>query len=194
MQFPLFVRSKFLTLMNEWTIYDDNYNEVFYFTKERFKPRERIQIYNDKTKKKLMYEMNARKIIDFDGEYPITNFKGELVGTVERDGYESLINTQYVIYNSSGQRRIIVKRNYSWRDYIDIALEAIPIPGLLDLLPIDFLRSKYMIVTHEAQHVIDILPTYRNLRQGFEIDMLDDLDAEDLELAMIGLIALMVIR
>ena len=138
---------------------------MFYFTKEKFKPRERIQIYKDRTKSKLLYELNAKKIIDFDGDYPVTNYKGDLVGTVERDGYESLINTQYVVYNAEGYRRIVIKRNYSWRDYVDLILNYIPFLDLIDFMPIDLLRSKYLALTHEARHFMDILPRYRNLRE-----------------------------
>lgn len=99
------IRRKVFTLFGgQFHVYDAHGQVVLFSRQKAFKLREDIRVYTDETEKEERLWIRARQIIDFSAAYDVlASQTGELVGTLRRKGFSSLLRDSWEFLDVQGQ-------------------------------------------------------------------------------------------
>ncbi len=150
------MRAKVFTIMNAWSIYDPNNNEVFY-CKQKFSLKTDIHIYTDKSMKEKVLIARTKQIIDFSAAYDIIDPKTDSkIGAVKRKGWKSLLRDEWIIMDKNNTEIGLVKEDNSF-----LAL-------LRRWLPLfDFLSPKKFILSIGEENNFSFVATFQKNRNPF---------------------------
>jgi len=127
MQYPLTLTFKILALSPQISVKDAAGNEICYVQQKLFKLKERISVFTNRTRKDLLCEIRADRVIDFSAAYGFFNGDSSF-GSVKRRGMRSLWRSHYEISDSTGQKYTVTEGN-PWAKVFDGILGGIPILG-----------------------------------------------------------------
>ncbi len=99
------IRRKVFTLFGgQFHVYDAHGQVVLFSRQKAFKLREDIRVYTDETEKEERLWIRARQIIDFSAAYDVlASQTGELLGTLRRKGFSSLLRDSWEFLDVRGQ-------------------------------------------------------------------------------------------
>ena len=116
-QYPNYMlRRKMLKLFGgRIDIYDPNGNPVMCCLQKAFKLKEDIRLYTDDSKANELLTIKARNIIDFSAAYDVTDAQtGEVVGTLRRKGWKSLVRDAWEILDPAGSPIATIQEDNIW--------------------------------------------------------------------------------
>lgn len=95
---------KFLVLIGkEFSIKNDVGQTVAYARQKAFKLREEIIVYENESMSDALFSIKARNIIDFNGTYDIIEHgSGQIIASLQRQGFASMLRDEWKVFNSSG--------------------------------------------------------------------------------------------
>lgn len=100
----IFRRKVFTFLGKKFHIYDEDWNVVMFSKQKAFKLKEDIRIFADESQTKELLTIKARQIIDFGATYDVTDAtSGEVVGSLRRKAFASMIRDTWMVFNKDGQ-------------------------------------------------------------------------------------------
>lgn len=102
MNYPLFVQFKKVALANQFTITDSSGELMCYVRQKMFKLKEDIQVFKDRERQNLIYNIKADRIIDFSAKYTFYNPGGQVIGAIKRKGARSIWRANYLIDSDLG--------------------------------------------------------------------------------------------
>lgn len=107
------IRKKVLKILGQaFHIYDEAGQVVFYSQLKAFKLREDIRLYTGEDMATEVLVIKARDIIDFSAAYDVIDPQGgELVGTLKRRGFRSMLQDEWVIMDNQGRDYATVKED-----------------------------------------------------------------------------------
>ncbi len=99
------IRRKVFTLFGgQFHVYDPHGQVVLFSRQKAFKLREDIRVYTDETETEERLWIRARQIIDFSAAYDVLDSQsGQLVGTLRRKGFSSLLRDSWEFLDARGQ-------------------------------------------------------------------------------------------
>jgi len=115
--FPSYMlRRKMLKLFGgRLDIYDPNGNAVMCCLQKAFKLKEDIRLYTDDSKKTELLTIKARNIIDFSAAYDVSDAQtGQMVGTLRRKGWKSMVRDAWEILDPAGARIASIQEDSVW--------------------------------------------------------------------------------
>lgn len=78
---------------------------LFFCRQKAFKLKEDIRLYGDESKTEEVLTIAARNVIDFSAAYDVVDTRqGQLVGTLRRKGFKSMLRDEWQILDARGQR------------------------------------------------------------------------------------------
>ncbi|HEX7305815.1 hypothetical protein [Lentzea sp.] len=95
----LHVHQKVTFMVNRYEVFaDDNGRPgqlVGFAEQKRLKIKERITIYTDSSKNAVLFEFNARKVLDLGSGYDVTDANGRPIGLFRKDFAKSLLRSTW---------------------------------------------------------------------------------------------------
>ena len=74
------------TISNDFSAYDAAGNMVAYVRQRMFKLKEHIEVFEDESKKNLIYKIQADRWLDFSASYSFYDAYGDYLGRIARQG------------------------------------------------------------------------------------------------------------
>lgn len=95
----LHVHQKVTFMVNRYEVFvDDNGRPgalVGFAEQKRLKIKERVTIYTDPSKNQVLFEFNARKVLDLGSGYDVTDGQGRSIGLFRKDFTRSLLRSTW---------------------------------------------------------------------------------------------------
>lgn len=95
----LHVHQKVTFMVNRYEVFvDDNGAPgqlVGFAEQKRLKIKERFTIYTDSSKNQVLFEFNARKVLDLGGGYDVTDGQGSSIGLFRKNFAKSLLRSTW---------------------------------------------------------------------------------------------------
>lgn len=107
------IRKKIFKLVGAaFHIYDPTGSVLFYSKLKAFKLKEDIRLYSGEDMQCELLAIRARNIIDFGAAYDVIDSQtGELVGTLKRKGFRSMLRDEWLIANAAGQEIGVIQED-----------------------------------------------------------------------------------
>lgn len=130
MKFPLSLSFKVLALAPQISAFDADGKLQFYVRQKLLKFKEQVEVFADTDQNRLLYTINADRVIDWSARYAIAEAGDRKLGSIARKGLRSLWRAEYHIEAASGARYVVREEN-PWAKVMDGIFSDIPVIGLL---------------------------------------------------------------
>lgn len=81
----------------EVEVFDDTGKVVLFAKQKAFRLREKLEVFTDSTREKLVLSIQARNIIDFHGTYDVMDEKENRIGALRRHGFKSILKDEWEV-------------------------------------------------------------------------------------------------
>lgn len=196
LNYPLQVRFKLMALASQFTVTDAAGTVQMYVKQKAFKLKEDIRVFADDRQDNLLYQIKANKIIDFSASYQVLAADGKELGTreiglVRRKGMRSLWKATYEVCRN-GTPILIIQEGNPWIKLLDAVLGQF---GLLGAFAGYFLNPEYHLRTSEGAPILMTAKKLKAFWEGkFELTRVGAIDPEDEELALMGLVVMLLLE
>jgi hypothetical protein len=191
LQFPINLTFNIGTLSNDFSATDANGHTIAYVKQKLFKLKEDISVYSNDSKTELLYKIKADRWIDWSAAYSITYADGTELGKVARKGWRSLWKAKYLLVDQHQKEQFTIEEENGWVKVWDSLLGEIPILGMLTGY---FFNPSYAVTNLNGRKIVRIkkLPSF--FGRKFEISKLEDIDNDDDERVILGLMMMILLE
>jgi hypothetical protein len=130
MKFPLSLSFKVMALAPQISALDADGKLQFYVRQKLLKFKEAVEVFADEGQSRLLYTINADRVIDWSANYAIADASGRKLGVIARKGMRSLWRAEYHIQTAAGVRYVVREEN-PWAKVMDGLFSEIPVIGIL---------------------------------------------------------------
>jgi uncharacterized protein YxjI len=130
MKFPLSLSFKVMALAPQISALDADGKLQFYVRQKLLKFKEAVEVFADEGQSRLLYTINADRVIDWSANYAIADASGKKLGVIARKGMRSLWRAEYHIQTAAGVRYVVREEN-PWAKVMDGLFSEIPVIGIL---------------------------------------------------------------
>jgi len=127
-QYPLSLSFKIIALAPQASVRDATGQEILYVKQKLLRLKEKIRVFADASQSRLLYEINADRVLDISPRFTFTDDTGQVAGAVKRRGARSLWRSTYDVTAADGSTLLIEEEN-PWVKLLDGLLGEIPILG-----------------------------------------------------------------
>jgi len=191
LNFPIQLTFNIGTLSNDFTARDTDSRTVAFVKQKLFKLKEDISIYADESKAELLFNIKADRWIDFSAAYSITHADGKELGKIARKGWRSLWKAKYLLIDQHQKEQFTIEEENGWVKVWDNLLGEIPIIGLLTGY---FFNPSYAVMNLDGEKVARLKKQASFFGRKFEITKLSDMDNDDDERVMVGLMMMVLLE
>jgi uncharacterized protein YxjI len=191
LNFPIQLTFNIGTLSNDFTARDADSRTVAFVKQKLFKLKEDISIYADESKAELLFNIKADRWIDFSAAYSITHADGKELGKIARKGWRSLWKAKYLLIDQHQKEQFTIEEENGWVKVWDNLLGEIPIIGLLTGY---FFNPSYAVINLDGEKVARLKKQASFFGRKFEITKLSDMDNDDDERVMVGLMMMVLLE
>ena len=105
------LRRKFFSpIHTNFSILGPSGQPVLYGQKKGFKLKEDIRLYSDEGKQREVIAINARSVIDFSGNYDVTE-GGRRIGVLRRKGLRSILRDEWHLLDANEQQIAVAQED-----------------------------------------------------------------------------------
>jgi hypothetical protein len=191
MKFPLSLSFKVLALAPQIGAFDADGALQLYVRQKLLKFKESVEVFADTDQSRLLYTINADRVIDWSARYAIADANGRPLGSIARKGMRSLWRAEYHLETVSGARYVVREEN-PWAKVMDGLFSEIPVIGILS----GYLFHPAYRITHENQDGVLVRarkqPAFFEGRYRVESESM--LSQEDEAVLTMGLIMLLLLE
>jgi uncharacterized protein YxjI len=191
LNFPIQLTFNIGTLSNDFTARDADSRTVAFVKQKLFKLKEDISIYADESKAELLFNIKADRWIDFSAAYSITHADGKELGKIARKGWRSLWKAKYLLIDQHQKEQFTIEEENGWVKVWDNLLGEIPIIGLLTGY---FFNPSYAVMDLDGEKMARLKKQASFFGRKFEITKLSDMDNDDDERVMVGLMMMVLLE
>ncbi|WP_370900365.1 hypothetical protein [Chryseobacterium gossypii] len=192
LNYPLDFKFKITTLSSDFNITDRNGNYVAYVRQKMFKLKEDVIVFNDESKSKELFRIQANKWIDFNASYSLNDLiNNKNFGRLTRKGMRSFWKATYNILDSNDQPKFIITEDNGWVKFFDGMVGELPIIGMFTGY---FLNPSYTVKGMDGKEYFKLkkMPSFFGRR--FQLDRLIDIDDEDESLVVLSLLMMVLLE
>lgn len=192
LNYPLDFKFKITTLSSDFNITDRNGNYVAYVRQKMFKLKEDVIVFNDESKSKELFRIQANKWIDFNASYSLNDLvNNKNFGRLARKGMRSLWKSTYNILDANDQPKFTVAEDNAWVKFFDGMVSEIPLIGMFTGY---FLNPSYTVRGTDGKEYFKLkkMPSFFGRR--FQLDRLIDIDDEDESLVILSLLMMVLLE
>lgn len=183
--YPLHFEFKIGTMANDFIAKDANGKTLAYVRQKMFKFKEAVSVYTDRSKKEVLYKINANKWIDYNASYAFTRGEGdESLGRVGRKGRKSLWKAHYEIFNTDNEQQFLIQEENPWAKVGDVLLSEIPLLGIMTGY---LFNPKYLVKNIEGTPMVRLKKKPSFFGRKFTVEKLEDVSNEESERMILAL-------
>lgn len=97
------VKEKILTLGRKFRVFDPQGHLVAFCKQKAFRLREDIRFYSDEEMRQELFRMRTKKILDFNANLEVVDAQGQVLGSLRRKGWSSILQDLWHIHDPAGQ-------------------------------------------------------------------------------------------
>lgn len=102
---------------NAVDIYMADKGVTLYCNQKRFRIKEAFEVYNGKSKDRLLMQINTDSIWDFSSEYEVRGTKRNIIGTFKRKGFRSMLCDEWSLKTANGKEGLLYEDSL-WKAFI----------------------------------------------------------------------------
>lgn len=190
--FPLSIAFRILTIHPQMVVREGGGGVIGYVRQSLWAFREAVTVYEDESKAKEIYKINADRVIDFNANYAITTPAGKDLGHVRRHGMRSLWRASYDIVGPGGSGAAFhVTEKSPLVRLLDGLIGEIPIIGLLTGY---FLQPVYLVNRIGSSQVLTMTKQRSLFEAHFRIEQNAPLDDAERERLLLGLMMIILLE
>lgn len=191
LNYPLDFKFKITTLASDFNITDKNGNYVAYVRQKMFKLKEDVIVFNDESKTKELFRIQANQWIDFNASYSIKDTIGKNLGRLARKGMRSLWKSTYNVLDESDQPKFEITEDNAWVKFFDGMVSDIPVIGMFTGY---FLNPTYTVKGMDGKEYFKLKKMPSMFGRRFQLDRLIDIDDEDESLVVLSLLMMVLLE
>lgn len=192
LNYPLDFKFKISTLASDFNITDKNGQPVAYVRQKMFKLKEDVIIFNDESKSKELFRIQANQWIDFNSSYSIKDaISSTSFGRLARKGMRSFWKSTYEILDSGDQQKYTVTEDNAWVKLFDGMVSEIPVVGMFTGY---FLNPSYTVKDANGKEYFRLKKMPSLLGRRFQLDRLIDIADEDESLVILSLLMMVLLE
>ena len=192
LNYPLDFKFKITTLSSDFNITDKNGNYVAYVRQKMFKLKEDVIIFNDETRSRELFRIQANQWIDFNASYSITDLEnGKIFGRLARQGMRSLWKSYYDVLDENNALKFQISEDNAWVKVLDGFIGEIPIVGMCTGY---FLNPSYTVKDSAGKEYFRLKKMPSLIGRRFQLDRLIDIDDEDESLVVLSLLMMVLLE
>ncbi len=189
MQYPIDLRFKLLTLGQRISATDASGKTLMFVKQKMFKLKEKVEVYSDSTQSRLLFRIEADRVLDFSANYSFTDASGNSWGSVRRKGMKSLWSAHYEIIHDD-QVEMTIQEESPMQKLLEGLLGGIPIIGWIAIY---LINPSYIIRRPDGETLLRLTKKPAILEGKFELEKLNELPEDDelralLAVIMVGLL------
>ncbi len=188
--YPLDLSFKVLSIHTRLSVTDANGRLILYVRPKAFRLRESINVFADEQQSKLMFHMEADRIMDFSAAYRMTDASGIPVGSVKRQGMRSLWRAHYQI-ETTGQPGFLLHEENGWVKVIDGIVGEIPVLGLFSGY---FLHPSYLVQNTAGRPIMRLVKQPAFFEGRFRIEKLAEVEPSQEDALLLGLLMMVLLE
>ena len=192
LNYPLDFKFKITTLSSDFNITDKNGNYVAYVRQKMFKLKEDVIIFNDETRSRELFRIQANQWIDFNASYSITDLEnGKIFGRLARQGMRSLWKSHYDVLDENSALKYQISEDNAWVKVLDGFIGEIPIVGMFTGY---FLNPTYTVKDAAGKEYFRLKKMPSLIGRRFQLDRLIDIDDQDESLVVLSLLMMVLLE
>lgn len=192
LNYPLDFKFKITTLSSDFNITDKNGNYVAYVRQKMFKLKEDVIIFNDETRSRELFRIQANQWIDFNASYSITDLEnGKIFGRLARQGMRSLWKSHYDVLDENSALKYQISEDNAWVKVLDSFIEEIPIVGMFTGY---FLNPSYTVKDSAGKEYFRLKKMPSLIGRRFQLDRLIDIDDQEESLVVLSLLMMVLLE
>lgn len=192
LNYPLDFKFKITTLSSDFNITDKNGNYVAYVRQKMFKLKEDVIIFNDETRSRELFRIQANQWIDFNASYSITDLEnGKIFGRLARQGMRSLWKSHYDVLDENSALKYQISEDNAWVKVLDGFIGEIPIVGMFTGY---FLNPSYTVKDSAGKEYFRLKKMPSLIGRRFQLDRLIDIDDKDESLVVLSLLMMVLLE
>ena len=149
MKFPLALSFRILAIAPQISAFDADGALRLHVRQRLLKLKESVKVFADGAQSRLLYTIDADRVIDWSARYAIAAADGRPMGTVARKGMRSLWRAEYHVDTAGGSHYVVREEN-PWAKVMDGFLSEIPVLGLFS----GYLFHPAYRITREPGHAM----------------------------------------
>ncbi|ADV50176.1 hypothetical protein I2486_14230 [Cellulophaga sp. E16_2] len=189
--FPIKFVFKISSFANDFTATDASGQTVAYVKQKMFKLKEAISIYEDESKSKVIFKINADKWIDFSTAYNFTDAEGKELGKIARKGWASIWKAKYELIDQSQKLQYHIREENGWVKVFDSMLGEVPVLGMFTGY---LFNPSYIVTDLEGNKVARLKKEASFFGRKFEVSKLTDIDTDDEQRIVLGLMMMVLLE
>ena len=192
LNYPLDFKFKISTLSSDFNITDKNGKYVAYVRQKMFKLKEDVIIFENDSKTKELFRIQANKWIDFNASYNITSVQdGTSFGRLARKGMRSIWKAKYDIIDNQDQLKYSISEDNGWIKVFDSLVGEIPIIGMFTGY---FLNPSYSVKDKNEKVLFTLKKMPSLIGRRFQLDRLVDIPDEDESLIVLSYLMMVLLE
>ncbi|MEP1487193.1 MAG: hypothetical protein ABJL44_05605 [Algibacter sp.] len=190
-KYPVDFKFNIGTISNDFVAKDALGIPLAYVKQKMFKLKEDILIYDNENKSQLNYRIKADKWIDFSAAYSISDKNNKEIGKVARKGWKSIWKTEYELIDQHQKLQYHIREDNAWVKVFDGILGQIPVLGALTGY---FFNPSYSVLDLNNNPIVRLKKEASFFGRKFQITKLDDIDTDDEERIILGLMMMILLE
>lgn len=190
-QYPLNLKFHITTLSNDFSVKDQSGRNIAYVRQKMLRLKEKVEVFEDDSKRNKLYEINANRWLDFSVTYKFTNQMGEYLGKVARKGWASLWRARYHIIDDTDQEKYILREANGWVKVWDSFFGELPIIGIFTGY---FFNPQYYVMNLQGQKVALLKKEKSFFGRRFTLHKLSDVDLKDEETILLSCMMMLLLE
>ncbi|MEN8816793.1 MAG: hypothetical protein ABF274_07995 [Nonlabens sp.] len=190
-EYPIKFSFKVTTLSNDFTAKNASGQTIAYVKQKMFKLKEAITVYSDESKTRILYTIAANQWLDFSAAYSIKDANEKEIGKIARKGWRSMWKAEYDIVNQNNEPQYKVQEANAWVRVGDSLLGEIPVLGFFTGY---LFNPTYNVTNRNGEIVVKLKKKPSLLGKEFELEKTANIDEDDKELVMLGLMMMILLE
>jgi uncharacterized protein YxjI len=191
LEYPIKFSFKVTTLSNDFTARNASGQTIAYVKQKMFKLKEAITVYSDESKTRILYTIAANKWLDFSAAYSMKDANEKEIGKIARKGWRSMWKAEYDIINENNEPQYKVQEANAWVRVGDSLLGEIPVLGFFTGY---LFNPTYNVTNRNGEIVVKLKKKPSLLGKEFELEKTANIDEDDKELVMLGLMMMILLE
>lgn len=176
MQYPLQMAFKIFALAPQIYVRDASGETVCYVRQKLLRLKENVAVFTDESKKQLLCEIRADRVIDWSASYHFYDSNNHSFGAVRRKGMRSLWKAHYEVLDESNQHYATISEMNPFAKVMDSILGEVPLLGLLTGY---FFHPVYSLTDNTGRELMRLTKGRAFLEGKFTIEKVGDCDEVD---------------
>ncbi len=191
LKFPLHFKFRVSTLANDFIATDDTGSTVGYVRQKLFKLKEKVLVYNDITKDRVIYTIKADRWLDFRAAYSFFDENEHEFGKVVRKGFRSIWKAEYAVIDQYGNPQYTIKEENAWVKVIDSLIGEIPILGMFTGY---FANPTYILTDNSFQEIVKLKKEPSFFGRNFTVNKVGSMKDDDDDRIMLSLMMMILLE